>query len=36
MMVEQGNGVDYRIAVGRIHVGAFMFEDPIEKEALLE
>jgi hypothetical protein len=35
-MVEQGNGVEYRIAVGRILVGNFMCEDPIEAEVLLE
>ena len=36
MMIERIDGVAYRLAIGRIHVAAFMEARPVEKEILLQ
>ena len=36
MMIERVDGVAYRVAVGRIHVAAFMEAKPVEREIVLE
>jgi hypothetical protein len=36
LMIERQNGVAYRVAVGRIHVAAFMEAEPVEREIVLE
>jgi hypothetical protein len=36
MMIERRGKIAYRVTVGRVHVGAFMFENPSEQEIWLE
>ena len=36
MMIERIDGVAYRLAIGRIHVAAFMEARPVEREIFLQ